>query len=190
MVGPYYDDGYESLLCVPNNPNPDRTTVEIRYLTASDDRAAISRIYEESWKHAYRGIVPQDYLDSIPKGQWARHLDDPQRHAMVCIEDDEYVGVSSFCRSRFEQYPEWGEVVSIYLLPGYMGRGYGGELLEAVLGELRKQGFADVFLWVLERNDRARSFYKRHGFSCTGDCRDDVIGGKALRELRYVRQLG
>ena len=39
--------------------------MEIRLLRDSDDRVAVSRIYEESWKFAYKGIVPQAYLDSI-----------------------------------------------------------------------------------------------------------------------------
>ena len=44
--------------------------MEIRLLRDSDDRVAVSRIYEESWKFAYKGIVPQAYLDSIPAGRW------------------------------------------------------------------------------------------------------------------------
>ena len=40
--------------------------MEIRYITHSDNRLAISKIYEDSWKHAYKGIIPQEYLNSIP----------------------------------------------------------------------------------------------------------------------------
>jgi len=42
--------------------------MEIRKLSPEDDRNALSRVYEKSWKHAYSGIIPQDYLDSIPQG--------------------------------------------------------------------------------------------------------------------------
>ena len=42
--------------------------MEIRHVKRTDDRYAISRIYEESRKFAYKGIVPQSYLDSIPVG--------------------------------------------------------------------------------------------------------------------------
>ena len=160
--------------------------MEIRYIKASDDRAVISRIYEESWKAAYRGIIPQSFLDAIPEGRWAGRLDLPGRHTMVCVEDGRYVGTSSFCRSRFPQYPDAGEVASLYLLPEYFGKGFGRKLLEAVLNELKKQEVPEAFLWVLEENDRARRFYEKCGFSCTGEYLDDNIGGKALREVRYV----
>ena len=67
-----------------------------------------------------------------------------------------------------------------------MGKGYGKELLKNVLNELRFQGFSEVFLWVLEENNRARQFYESYGFICTDDTLDNRIGGKSLREIRYV----
>lgn len=58
--------------------------MEIRYITHSDDRLAISKIYEESWKHAYKGIIPQEYLDSIPGGDGQKTLIYPAgRHLFV-----------------------------------------------------------------------------------------------------------
>ena len=50
--------------------------MEVRYLNAADDRLAVSGIYEASWKYAYRDILPRDYLESIPAGRWAAHLED------------------------------------------------------------------------------------------------------------------
>ena len=39
--------------------------VEVVRLAAGDDMAAVARVYARSWRHAYRGIVPQSYLDSV-----------------------------------------------------------------------------------------------------------------------------
>ena len=159
--------------------------MEIRPLTAGDDRLAVSKIYEESWKYAYRGIIPQAYLDLIRSGRWAAGLDSPDRKTLICVEEGRPVGVSSFCPSRLERLSGWGEVVSLYLLPDSMGKGYGRRLMEAVLSELKRLGYQDVFLWVLEENHRARSFYEHLGFLPTGDVVEDTIGGKPLREVRY-----
>ena len=60
--------------------------MEVRYIKADDDRVAISKVYEESWKYTYRGIIPQDYLDSIPTGKWAQNLDCEGWETMVLIE--------------------------------------------------------------------------------------------------------
>lgn len=160
--------------------------MEIRYISPADDRNDISRIYEESWKYAYRGIIPQHFLDAIPKGRWAGAFDNNDWRTIVCVEDGQPIGTSCFGKSRFGQYPEAGEIISIYFLPEYMGKGYGSQLIKTVLDELIKQGFTEVFLWVLEENVRARRFYEKNGFTCSEEYMDDNIGGKELREVRYT----
>lgn len=163
--------------------------MEIRYITSFDDRNLISKIYEESWRYAYQGIIPQDYLDKIPRGHWSKNFDIPDWNTVVCIHDGKYVGTSSFCKSRFEKYNDSGEVISIYLLPEYMGIGYGKKLLDFVVEQLTMQGYSEAFLWVLEENERARSFYEKCGFKLDDDYLEDVIAGKELREVRYVLKL-
>ncbi len=163
--------------------------MEIRSLTPGDDRLAISHIYEESWKYAYKGIIPQSYLDGIPAGQWAPGLDKEGMHTLLLLRDGVPVGTSSYCASRFPQFGECGEIVSIYLLPEYMGKGYGRQLLEAMIRELKRLGFQDIFLWVLEDNLRARQFYEKMGFAPGNDYLEDNIGGKKLREIPYCMSL-
>ena len=77
-------------------------------------------------------------------------------------------------------------MITIYVLPDYMGKGYGRRLMDAVMSELKKQGYKEVFLWVLEDNSRARRFYESLGYKCMDEYIDDNIGGKDLREVRYV----
>ena len=119
--------------------------MEIRYIVPEDNRLEISRIYEDSWKYAYKDIVPQACLDSLPKGAWASRLDTPGRQTLVCLENSSYVGTSSFGGSRFDEYPNWGEVISLYLRPEYIGKGYGKRLLEAVLLELKTRALSRSF---------------------------------------------
>ena len=163
--------------------------MEIRHIRQSDDRFAISRIYEESWKFAYKDIIPQNYLESIPVGHWVSNLDKERMNTLVMIEDDIFIGTSSYCKSRFSDFSNFGEIVSIYLLPQYIGKGYGKLLLDAVVGELAHLGFYDIFLWVLEDNLRARKFYEKAGFTLSENYLDDNIGGKELREIQYCFQI-
>ena len=163
--------------------------MEIRLLLPGDDRREVSQVYEESWRFAYRGIIPQAYLDGIPAGHWAPCLDTPGWHTLLCMENGAMVGTSSFCASRSAQFPGWGEIISLYLLPAYMGRGYGKALLLNALAELDRLGVGEVFLWVLEENRQARQFYSRMGFSPSGGFLEDSIGGKPLRELAYAYKI-
>ncbi len=159
--------------------------MEIRYITKSDDRLAISKVYEESWKYVYQGIVPQHYLDHISEGQWASHIEQADRNNMVMVQDGIIIGTSGFGKSRTAEMDGFGEIISIYLLPEYMGKGYGRLLLRAVVDELKKIGFDKVFLWVLEENQNARHFYEKFGFVQSERCLVSNIGGKELKEVQY-----
>lgn len=61
--------------------------MEIRDLLPSDDRFSVSRIYEESWRYAYKGIVPQSFLDGISEGSWVKNLDREEILHLVAVED-------------------------------------------------------------------------------------------------------
>lgn len=160
--------------------------MEIRVATPADDFEAISRIYARSWKAAYKGIVPQDYLDELPETRWAGFLNQRPESTLVLLEDGRYIGTSGFGAARDDARPGWGEVFSIYLLPEYFGKGYGKPLLSGALDALHGQGFKQVYLWVLEENARARAFYEKCGFWPTEDRMTLEIGGKELTEMRYA----
>lgn len=164
--------------------------ITIRQVNQADSREEISTVYEQSWKYAYKGIIPQEYLDNIPSGQWCGAFDNSDRYTLVMLEGNKIIGTSSYCKSRFEDYKDWGEIISIYLLPEYMGKGYGKNLLQKAVEELKAMGFKKIFLWVLEENHIARHFYETCGFKNSGNSKNDTLGGKQLCELQYVYNLG
>lgn len=159
--------------------------MEIRHIKEYDDKFAISYIYEKSWKWAYRDIIPQSYLESIPTGSWTPRLSGFGRNSLVMLDGENYIGTSSYCEARLSEFAGFGEIVSIYLLPEYAGRGYGRQLLSAAVNELAELGCRDIYLWVLEENHRARVFYQKFGFVLSDEYLDTEIGGKKLRELQY-----
>ena len=162
----------------------------IRHIRPEDDRMSISEIYERSWKHAYKDILPDSYLNAIPRGHWASVIDSPGWNTLILFDWGKMVGTSSFCQSRFPQFEGCGEIIFLYLLPEYMGKGYGKELLKFVTAELSAQGFQEIFLWVLEENNRARVLYEHYGFLKAEDVIEEKIGGKNIREIRYVLKSG
>ena len=82
-----------------------------------------------------------------------------------------------------------GEIISIYLLPQYIGKGYGTNLLHAVTVELKELGYNEIFLWVLGENYPAIKFYEKNGFIKTDKFLDDNIGVKPLREIQYFYKI-
>ena len=160
--------------------------MEIRLINEQDDCFAISNVYEESWKSAYKGIIPQTYLDSIPKGHWVKFLSDSTWNTLIMLDGDTVIGTSSYGKSRFVDMDCYGEIISIYLLPEYLGKGYGKQLLQTAIHDLIQMGYKDIFLYVLEANAKTRHFYEQFGFKASSAYLDDNIGGKCLREIQYV----
>lgn len=71
-----------------------------------------------------------------------------------------------------------------------MGKGYGSQLLNQCVEELKLLGFCNILLRVLEDNLKARNFYEKNGFAFSGEYFQDNIGGKELREMLYIYQKG
>lgn len=163
--------------------------MEIRKGTL-DDVNDISRIHALSWKSAYKGIVPQKYLDELKEDFWVHTftswLQDNTVTVMVITDGECPVGVAVCGPSRDKALPDWGEIVSIYLLPEYTNRGYGSRLFESAMQDLRQSGYRDIYLWVLKDNQRARRFYEKQGFHCSKDEYPLKIMDKELVEVRYV----
>lgn len=164
-------------------------TVEIRPVLNTDDWLAISHVYEQSWKHAYRGIIPDTWLARIPSGQWANGLKAPDRLSLLLIEDGKICGSASYSHARMEEMKGYGEIISIYLLPEMMHKGYGYQLMQAVISALYDIGYQKVYLWVLEENKNARRFYERFGFVQKDWRQMDIYDGKEVAELMYVYEI-
>lgn len=60
------------------------------------------------------------------------------------------------------------ELVRIYLLPEFIGKGLGSRLMQACLQEARVKGHDTIWLGVWEQNERAIAFYEKWGFKKIG----------------------
>ena len=59
--------------------------------------------------------------------------------------------------------------------PQQWGHGVGGLLYERAMNYLQLAGYEQASLWVLERNERARGWYERLGWTCTGSANQSWI---------------
>ena len=56
------------------------------------------------------------------------------------------------------------EIDEFFVLPSFRGREIGSELLEAAEAEFVRRGCTNVSLQIGRENDRARAFYREHGY--------------------------
>lgn len=158
-----------------------------------DDAAGIARVRIETWRAAYRGLVPQDMLDRMDVDrETARRMDhwdelhaDARCHDLVAVADGEVVGWALAGPARDADAPATGELYAIYALADRWSRGVGHALLVEAERRLIADGHERAYLWVLLGNQRATTFYESHGWHCDGA--EKVEEG--MHELRHVRTL-
>jgi ribosomal protein S18 acetylase RimI-like enzyme len=162
-------------------------------VTTAADAAAVAELRVRTWRAAYRGVVPDAYLDAMPLGDdafraarerfarlpgAAHHLVAERAGAVtgfvVCGPDREPAGPDGVS----------GEVYALYVAPEHWSTGAGRTLLDAARGLLGADGYPYLTLWVLAANDRARRFYQRSGLRVTGE-RRLVTLGRPVPEVRY-----
>ena len=158
-----------------------------------EDSDIISNIYALSWKNAYKGIVPQKYLDELKLDFWTEHfqtwISEDSLKAGILYVENMPVGCVTFGNSRDEKLPDWGEIPSIYIHPDFYHKGYGEKLLTYALNQLRIAGYINCYLWVLSENTNAIKFYENNEFLFNGDTCVCNIMGNDLTDLRYVCSL-
>lgn len=164
----------------------------------ADDAAALARVHVAAWRGAYRGHMPDAYLDAMDPDRWERGWDrmfaeGRTRHLLVAERAGAVVGFVDVGPEREPDGPPAstprGELYAINVHPDAWGTGAGPALLEDAHRSLRALGFADAVLWVLPGNARARRFYERAGWSDEGTEKTATVNGVEVLERRYARAL-
>ncbi|WP_191499251.1 GNAT family N-acetyltransferase [Mycobacterium simulans] len=156
-----------------------------------EDALDVARVHVRSWQSAYRGLIAQDYLDSLNPEIWARRYTFGRRgihipSTMVAVDGAAICGLATTGLSRDEDLPNFGELMALYVDPGYMHSGVGRLLITAARKQLGRV-VVKASLWVLDRNVRARRFYERDGWWFDGTRRTATYGSVPLEEVRYRR---
>jgi GNAT superfamily N-acetyltransferase len=157
-----------------------------------DDAAAIAKIYVETWRATYAGILPDDALVRMSPDtqtrQW-RALLRAGDAALVATQPrdgalgngSEIIGFTGYGPSRSPDLPYSGEVYTLYVASDYQNFGLGQRLLWGAFRELWRGGHESAIVWVLGPNP-SRFFYERQGGVKAVE-RDESVWG--VREFGY-----
>jgi ribosomal protein S18 acetylase RimI-like enzyme len=161
-----------------------------------EDAFGIAFVHVRSWQVAYRGHMPDEFLDGLDVEKrmkmWREVTQNPDKIVFVAEDENaDIVGFSALGPSRdADAKPVTAEVSAIYVHPEKWQKGIGRALLAASLDQVRKREFDQITLWVLEANLRARPFYESFGFMPDGTTKDDDHWqGFTVREVRYLLNL-
>lgn len=136
------------------------------------DIEAVSAVRVRGWQAAYRGLMPQTYLDGMSvaadaerRRSWFGRRS-PEVVDLVAESAGEVVGWASVGPARdpdvapgAEELPDprptAGELFALYVAPERIGTGVGRALLAAGTDRARQSGYRALYLWVVRGNARA-----------------------------------
>ena len=148
-------------------------------------------VHVDTWRFAYRGIVPDGYLDGLSYNESERLWQDAIEAGDGCVfvaEDGaEVFGFASgSLRERFSrELREYeGELKTLYVLSSRKGGGAGRQLVGAVARHLVDHGVSSMLLWAFAENRAARGFYESLGGLPIAEDGFE-LGGEWLSEVAY-----
>jgi ribosomal protein S18 acetylase RimI-like enzyme len=149
-----------------------------------DDLDELGRVHVQVWREAYAGLLPDDYLAGLdptfgPTRWRERFGTSPEVSWLLARDDDGIVGMSTSGPARDDDPPAPLELYAINVLRRAHGTGLADDLMAHVVGDRA------AYLWVLDGNDRALAFYRRHGFADDGGRKPEPDTG--VVEIRMSR---
>ncbi len=163
------------------------------------DAEAIGRIRVAAWRAAYRGMVPDGYLEQMDPGanlaplrvRLAEPTDDFRGLVAEAppVASPGNAAVIGWALVGAPRYPAPGnerELWALFVDPAAWRQGAGRALVADVLGRVSASN--TVGLWCLSANARALEFYDRLGFTRTDQERTtSELTGHPLHELLLRR---
>ncbi len=169
------------------------------------DAAEVAGLHVRSCQSAYRGLLPDEFLDGLRLEDRAAHytFGSPDAGApatIVAVDGGAIRGFASAGPCREPDATGTGELYAIHVDPCARGRGIGRQLMASARDCLTRLGFGQAVLWVLAGNQRAERFYRLDGWAPDGSWRIEEIGpgwqsdgmpqwDRKVNEIRYRRDL-
>jgi GNAT superfamily N-acetyltransferase len=166
--------------------------VEIRPAGPADV-STIAAINVRGWQAAFRGIIPDDFLDQMDAQKRKSFVDEvisrgAPYHVVVAVDEDTVIGYVMLGPPISEDLnaSQFHELYSVYIEPDRIGTGLGHLLMNHVLEYLRDGDWGHAVLWTLQDAERASRFYERTGWYLDGaEKTEEIPEGNPVTQVRY-----
>ena len=154
------------------------------------DIPSVVDIQINGWRTAYKGIVDDEYLDSMNREERieTRKKDYKNSGFIVAELNNEVVGFTRYVYDNSfspDKEDVDCELMAIYVRPDLKRNGIGRKLFKYVLDEFKDKNKTKMILWCLKDNEPSKAFYKKMGGIETYEKPAD-IGGKVYYEVGFL----
>ncbi|WP_143304671.1 GNAT family N-acetyltransferase [Chitinophaga vietnamensis] len=133
-----------------------------------EDHAAIAALHTASWRHTYRGIYSDHYLDNDAAAEraavWQQRLQQPAANQwlQVAVQNGAIIG---FACLYFQDDPVFGTLLdNLHVSKDLHRSGIGKMLMKACAAAIYAHcDSKKMYLWVYDLNENARKAYDKLG---------------------------
>jgi len=140
------------------------------------DATGIGYVHYQSWIETYTGLFPDEVIEKLSLEKSVQLATEHPENTYIAIVDEKVVGFSSYLKARDSDVENYGEIIAIYVLKAYQGKGIGRKLIKVCYHELLQ--YQGIIIWVLKSNVNAVRFYEAEGFEFDG--KRKVLYGKEV----------
>ena len=129
---------------------------------------AIAEFITITWNETYRGIVNDAFLDDLKNTEEKRYInainnfDEKFNMQYIIKKDNKIIAYLKLSKIKDDEYKEYIELQSLYVLKEYQKNGIGKELIQKAFNEAKKAGYKKMIIGCLEEN-KSNGFYKKMG---------------------------
>ena len=131
-------------------------TVIIKSMETPEEIEGKSFVHWQTWREAYDDLLPAEFQETMTLERCRLFSQKYPENTLIAMDGVKVVGFISYGNFRDETI-QAGEIIALYVLKDYYGKGIAQKLVKAVLTAL--DSFSEIFLWVLKDNKRAIAFY-------------------------------
>ncbi|MDT9002286.1 GNAT family N-acetyltransferase [Paucibacter sp. APW11] len=129
------------------------------------DIPTVAALHAASWKHSYRGVLGDLYLDqqvdASRRQHWSARLGTPAPNQRVLLLEEQGEALGFAC-VLLDEDAVWGsELNNLHVARSAQGRGLGRLLMQAAAKACEAAQSNGLYLWVVQANVQAQGFYAR-----------------------------
>lgn len=155
------------------------------------DITSVVDIQIEDWKITYKGIIDDDFLNSMDKNaKIEKRKRDYKNNGFIVAElNNEIVGYCRYIDNNNFISKEIDdidcELLALYVKANLKYNGIGTQMFQFVIDEFKKKNKTKMILWCLKDNEPSKKFYTKMGGRIAGE-RDVKIGDKNYLEVCFL----
>lgn len=162
----------------------DRLDYKIR-LATKDDIEQIAKLYIKSWQKTYKGLLRQEYLDSLTVEnlckRWGDYILEERHGIFVAVKDTKVLGFGAF--KPYHRIEDCIYIESLHVDEAYKGKGIGSSIIKQIYTVGVDERYGQMAVCLVKGNDKARQLYIKLGATHYRDKVDDFTGEITYSEI-------